>query len=223
MNNHNVRLNTYDSGGYCPEFESIIENNIIYPELKSHLFDKYSVPIKLNISNEGKLYDIKSVDNKFIIELNEKYSDYRYTNDKEFETEAIRILSKTGKWIPFTYNDKYVDIEKIVFINFVYHKLYLSTKNNTLVLNPDLKPEFIGDKLVYNSIIHPTHGCEGVVTFISIVELDGSLSNVYCIGCQGKTNPEIGMSYLKRLTPWKPAEFGGKKVKSQLIITVKTQ
>lgn len=223
INNQNAIHNIYDAGGYCHGFDSIINKNMLYPELKSNLFDKFSVPLKFRISKEGSLFDIKNTDNNSIIELNNKYTNTMFTNDKEFETEAKRLLRMTGNWIPHTYHGGYVDIEKIVFINFVYHKEYFLPDKNGFVLNPDTKPEFIGDKLIYNNIVHPSNGSDGMVTFIGIVELDGTISNEYWINCQGKTNPEIGLSYLKKLAPWKPAELKGEKVRSQLIITVQTQ
>ena len=88
-------------------------------------------------------------------------------------------------------------------------------------MNPDVKPEYIGEREIYETIINPHHGCDGFVTFIAIVELDGKLSNEYWIDCQGKTNPTIGLTYLSKLSKWKPAIKDSKEVRSQIIITVK--
>lgn len=51
----NTKHLSYNAGGYCYGFESIIRNNIVYPELKTNLFDKYSVPLKIRISKDGHL------------------------------------------------------------------------------------------------------------------------------------------------------------------------
>lgn len=114
-------------------------------------------------------------------------------------------------------------MEVTQFINFIYHKAYFTRDSNEFVLNPDIKPEFIGNKEIYNEIIKPWHGSDGQVTFIAIVDLNGKISNEYWIDCQGKTNPGIGLTYLRKLSDWKPAIKNSKEVRSQIIITVQTQ
>ncbi|MFK8009427.1 MAG: hypothetical protein AB8H03_23905 [Saprospiraceae bacterium] len=53
--------------------------------------------------------------------------------------------------------------------------------------------------------MNPKYGADGILTFLAIIEKDGSMSNEHCLGSVGKTNCTIGLSYLKKLTPWKPA------------------
>ena len=213
-----------DAGGYCRGFETFVINNVIYPELKTKEYDRYSVPLKFRIGRDGSVNDIKSVTNDFISDYKSKYTtDWFITNDGAFVEEATRLLKLSGSWTPCTYHGEYVDMERIFFINFVYHKEYFKRDKNVFVLNPDVKPEYIGEREIYETIINPHHGCDGFVTFIAIVELDGKLSNEYWIDCQGKTNPTIGLTYLSKLSKWKPAIKDSKEVRSQIIITVKTQ
>lgn len=179
---------------------------------------------KGHTKGDGLLNDIKSVFNDYISDFKSKYTtDWFITNDGAFVEEATRLLKLSGSWTPYTYHGDYVDMERIFFINFVYHQEYFKRDKNEFVLNPDVKPEYIGEREIYETIINPHHGCDGFVTFIAIVELDGKLSNEYWIDCQGKTNPTIGLTYLSKLSKWKPAIKDSKDVRSQIIITVKTQ
>lgn len=170
---------------------------------------------------DESVYDIKGVSNDYISDFKSRYTTNSYiTNDVDFVEEATRLIKLSGSWTPCTYHGVYVNVERIYFFNFVYHKEYFSRDMNGFVLNPDVKPEYNGEREIYDNIVNPPGGCDGFVTFIAIVELDGKLSNEYWIDCQGKTNPGIGLRYLSKLTSWKPAIKDGKEVRSQIIIRV---
>ncbi|HRC91897.1 MAG: hypothetical protein U0V54_12855 [Saprospiraceae bacterium] len=212
---------SFDAGGYCKGFETFVLNNVIYPELTTDLYDRYSVPLTFRIAMDESVYDIKGVSNDYISDFKSRYTTNSYiTNDVDFVEEATRLIKLSGSWTPCTYHGVYVNVERIYFFNFVYHKEYFSRDMNGFVLNPDVKPEYNGEREIYDNIVNPPGGCDGFVTFIAIVELDGKLSNEYWIDCQGKTNPGIGLRYLSKLTSWKPAIKDGKEVRSQIIIRV---
>lgn len=212
---------TYDAGGYRRGFETFVLNNVIYPELKTNAYDRYTVPLIFRIARDGSVYDIKSVTNDYISDFKSRYSTNScITNDDDFVEEATRLMKLSGSWTPCTYHGEYVNLERIYHINFVYHKEYFLRDKNGFVLNPDVKPVYNGEREIYEKIINPPNGCDGFVTFIAIVELDGQLSNEYWIDCQGKTNPGIGLTYLAKLSKWKPAIKNGKEVRSQIIIRV---
>lgn len=213
-----------DAGGYCGGFETFVLKNAIYLELTTDLYDRYSAPLTFRIAKDGSVYDIKGVTNDFISDFKSRYAANSYiTNDEDFVKEATRLIKLSGSWTRCTYHGEYVNLERIYHINFVYHTEYFSKDKNGFVLNPGVKPEYNGEREIYDNIVNPPYGCDGIVTFIAIVELDGKLSNEYWIDCQGKTNPGIGLSYLSKLTSWKPAVKNGMEVRSQIIITVKTQ
>lgn len=210
---------SYNRGGYClKDLSGHINKNIIFPELKDSSCHKYIVPLLYRIRKDGTIYDI-AVESGFVL----SDTSYKIATSETFEMEAIRLLAITGKWRPFSFKDNYVDREGRFLMPFDYHSEYFSASNSGFELNPDHKATFNGDYTVFKKIIHPENGCDGMVTFLVIIEKDGSMTNEYCLNSIGKTNPQIGLSYLRKLTPWKPALKDGKPVRSQIKITVATQ
>ena len=191
--------------GYCKGFETFVLNNVIYPELTTDLYDRYSVPLTFRIAMDESVYDIKGVSNDYISDFKSRYTTNSYiTNDVDFVEEATRLIKLSGSWTPCTYHGVYVNVERIYFLILSITKNIFQRDMNGFVLNPMLNPNIMG-KEIYDNIVNPPGGCDGFVTFIAIVELDGKLSNEYWIDCQGKTNPGIGLRYLSKLTSWKPA------------------
>ncbi len=210
---------TYNRGGYCIEgLPSFIAQNIIFPEIKDSTSRQYLVPLLYRIKEDGTIYNI-AIEKNFV----NSNPTYQLTTDPEFEMEAIRLLGTSGKWKPYSYNESYVNREGKYSMRFDYHPEYFKDSKNNFALNPDTRSTFNGDQNIYDKIMNPRNGADGIVTFLAIIETDGSMSNEHCLQTVGKTNCEIGLSYLKKLTPWKPAIKNGKKVRSQIKITVQTQ
>ena len=210
---------TYNRGGYCVDgLSNSISKNIVFPEIKDSTFHQYIVPLLYRIKEDGTIHDVAIQKN--FVNANTSYS---LTTDPEFETEAIRLLEISGKWEPYSYNGTYVDREGKFSMRFEYHPAYFKSSKNNFALNPDTPPTFDGDQNIYNKIINPQNGADGQATFLAIIGKDGSISNEHCLQAVGKTNCKIGLSYLRKLTPWKSAIKNGKKVRSQIKITIQTQ
>ena len=204
----------YNKGGYSVE---PFRRNKIYPEISDSIFHNYLVPVLYRIKEDSSLYDI-AIEKDHV--RNNLYPNHQLTTSREFEEEALRLMHQSGKWNPFTLDDKYVDREGRLYITFEYHPEYFKTSKNSIALNPDVKAKFIGDKELYNRYVHPKNGSDGQATFLAIIEKDGTISNEYCLGSVGKTNCEICLSCLKKLSSWKPAIKKGKVVRSQIMITI---
>ncbi|MFK7773762.1 MAG: hypothetical protein AB8F94_16545 [Saprospiraceae bacterium] len=208
----------YNQGAYCITGSNFVSKNIILPEIKDSSFNQYIVPLLYRIKEDGTIYDI-AIQKNFV----NRNIAYRLTTDSEFEMEAIRLLKTSGKWKPFSYHDAYVNREGKISVRFDYHPEYFKSSKNHFTLNPDTPPTFDGDQNIYDKIMDPRNGADGIVTFLAIIEKDGTMSNEHCLQAVGKTNCEIGLSYLRKLKPWKPAIKNGKKIRTQFKITVQTQ
>ncbi|MEZ4850192.1 MAG: hypothetical protein R3B93_16570 [Bacteroidia bacterium] len=159
---------TYNQGAFClKDLSGHINNNIIFPEIKNSSSTRFFVPLLYRIKEDSTIYDI-AVEENYV--KDNFYSSYQLATSPEFELEAIRLLSLSGKWSPFANNGTYVNREGKVIIPFEYHADYFDNLKNDFVLNPDIKPKFNGDQKLYEEFINPKNGADGEVTFLAIVE-----------------------------------------------------
>jgi hypothetical protein len=207
----------YDSGGYYgDDYSKHIIDNIVYPEINTTYNEyQYFVPLVFNIGIDGRLSNIEFDSSKLL-----DYGKYKLTTDSIFRKEALRLLKLSGKWVPFLFEGEYVNRKCTLRSCFDYHPLYINS-NIIVELNPTEKAYYNGDIETYNKIMNSENGCDGEVRFIFLVEKNGSVSHIHCLSCIGKTNPSIGLHYLKQLDQWKPAIHDDKPVVSQMILTIR--
>ncbi len=97
-----------------------------------------------------------------------------------------------------------------------------SNFDTDFVTDPDVKANYIGDPDTYEHLVNNKYGCDGIVDIVFIIEKDGSLSNISCVGARGKTNCEIGLNLFGKLNLWESAIKNGVKVRSQMKLSIHT-
>ncbi|PHI18053.1 hypothetical protein CEQ90_19960 [Lewinellaceae bacterium SD302] len=179
--------------------------------------NKLFVPILYRVKKDGTIFNVSIEDN---FKSDSLVTGYELARLPNFEMEAVRVVNQSGRWQPFAHNGNYVNREGRILIRFEYHPECLIDINKSIVLRPDICAKFNGDKKLYNDLTSPRNGFDGQVTFIVIVEKDGTISNEYCLRSIGKINCKVELWNLKKLSSWTPAIRNGKAVRSQLKITI---
>lgn len=201
------------------EFESFQRNYLKYPENIDINSRFVEVDLEFRIDKDNHAFDISPssivLDRPRTLHQTIKHTK---TKNSDFVECAINLVREFKNWKAHRIDTRYVNNINFITISFSYHIEYFSS--NSFVINPKVKAYYINKTDNYERIIENKYGCDGIMNVLSIVEIDGTLTNLEVIGHEGKISGIFALEELKKLGNWEPAKYDNRNVRSQLDILI---
>jgi TonB family protein len=187
------------------EMHWYIEKNTVYPKEARGVNGK--VYLSFVIARDGKVRDVKVLKGL----------------GKEFDMEAVRVLSSMPDWEPGRQNGKAVNVQYTLSVSFFDKEQSLNA--DSITVKVDKMPEFKGGfpamlEYMANTIVYPEEakrlGIKGKVLVTFAIDTNGLPTDIKVVKGIGGGCDKEAVRIIKSMPAWSPAYRNGKKVKQEV-------
>ena len=198
--------------GGLKQFYIYLSKNIHYPanEEKDHVQGK--VNLTFAIEKDGSIGDIKVTKGV----------------SKNIDSEAVRVLKNSPKWIPGTHHRKPNVVYESIPITFQFPKIGATkhSEDDKIYIGVEHQPEFPGGMAAFNKYLvknlkagrSPNGEIKTKLIVQFVVEKDGSLSSIKVLKSISPITDRSAIDALKRSPKWIPGKIHNEPVRVRYVI-----